>query len=119
MKCKPCGVLTNPAPTAVFAVDRSGGCADELENEVRPPLRSHLGGYINTFTSETLPVAVSVYCPGAAASQGAVEVFVYAHVAAAKRAAARHDATKFQAFRIDQAPLEPGDGVCRDPENTV
>lgn len=36
------------------------------------------------------------------------------YIAAAKRAAQKHDVDKFQAFPIDEAPLEPGDVVCHD-----
>jgi Uncharacterized protein conserved in bacteria (DUF2272) len=53
---------------------------------------------------------------------GAGDAFAYAaahttYVAAAKRAAARRDGSKFQAFRIDQAPIEAGDVVCRDRQD--
>ena len=50
---------------------------------------------------------------------GAGRAFEYApyhagYIVAAKRAAARQYPSKFQAFPIDQAPLEPGDVVCHD-----
>ena len=50
---------------------------------------------------------------------GAGHAFGYAayhtgYIVAAKRAAAKQDASSFQAFRIDHAPLEPGDVVCHD-----
>ncbi|HKE26046.1 MAG TPA: DUF2272 domain-containing protein [Bryobacteraceae bacterium] len=50
---------------------------------------------------------------------GAADSFGYSpshtgYVAVAKKASARHDATRVQAFRIDQVSLEPGDVVCHD-----
>jgi LAS superfamily LD-carboxypeptidase LdcB len=69
---RPDGSASETSP----ALSQSG----ELEFESGPAgARPFLGGFVHSFTSRSLNVAVSVFCPKAAVSRPSVEILVYAH----------------------------------------
>jgi outer membrane protein OmpA-like peptidoglycan-associated protein/LAS superfamily LD-carboxypeptidase LdcB len=67
-------------PNEVSArLPRSNGPAKEQEYESAPVARPFLGGFVHTFTSTSLGLVVSIFCPKTAMSRQSVDVLVYAH----------------------------------------
>jgi LAS superfamily LD-carboxypeptidase LdcB len=60
-------------------ISRADGHSEAFQFESEQPARSFLGGFVHTFTSKSLAVTISVFCPRAARSRQSVEVLVYAH----------------------------------------